>query len=61
MDASDLGAVFAQDDQATRGRWNRVVLASRRWGQVRWAALASSPASDGGKKARSPGRARISR
>ena len=42
-----------------RGRRNRVVLAPRRWRQV--GDDASHHADDGGKKARSPGRSRISR
>ena len=53
------------DERCFRGRQNRVVLTPRRWRQVR--GMASRPnrartsqisADDGGKRARSPGRAR---
>jgi len=52
------GRVGAEDDRHQHGRRSRVVLASRRWGQVR---NVTSDAHDGSKKARFPGRARISR
>jgi hypothetical protein len=50
---------------AACGRRSRVVLTPRRWRQVSWLAMSALtgptrrlPRSDGGKKARSPGRAR---
>src|SRR5229473_109209 len=52
------------DERCCRGRQNRVVLTPRRWCQVRGVASAlpgldkTISASDGGKRARSPGRAR---
>jgi hypothetical protein len=45
----------APDERGLRGRQSRVVLAPRRWCQVR---EVTSLADDGGNKARSPGRAR---
>src|ERR1700730_1753761 len=42
----------------TCGRRSRVVLTPRRWRQVSWEVF---PRSDGGKRARSPGRHEISR
>src|ERR1700731_2952871 len=45
---------LARDERKLRGRRSRVVLAPRRWRQVG----GKYPADDGGKKARSPGRAR---
>jgi hypothetical protein len=50
-DAVDAGG--AKDEGATCGRLSRVVLTPRRWRQV-----GGIPAGDGGKQARSPGRAR---
>src|ERR1700676_4051032 len=44
----------ASDEGAGCGRRSRVVLTPRRWCQVR----RGNPAGDGGKRARSPGRAR---
>jgi len=51
-DATD--ALVSPDERCRRGRQSRVVLTPRRWRQVGgwWSA------SDGGKRARSPGRAR---
>jgi len=51
-DAVDADGAF--DESAWGGRRSRVVLAPRRWRQVG----GKYPADDGGKKARSPGRAR---
>jgi hypothetical protein len=51
-DAMDAGGAF--DESAGGGRRSRVVLTPRRWRQV----LRKCPRDDGGKKARSPGRAR---
>jgi len=56
-----MDAKVMQDEPHLGGRRNRVVLASRRWGQVRSKLLKSGPAGDGSKKARFPGRSRISR
>ena len=52
LDAVDAAALLT--NSACRGRQSRVVLAPRRWRQVG----GRYPADDGGKKARSPGRAR---
>jgi len=49
-----VDAERATDERAQGGRRSRVVLAPRRWRQVVW----KFPCGDGGKKARSPGRAR---
>jgi hypothetical protein len=49
-----MDAGGAKDESATCGRRSRVVLTPRRWRQVG----GSDSASDGGKQARSPGRAR---
>ena len=49
-----MDAQLARDERWRRGRRSRVVLAPRRWRQVREKFLTG----DGGKKARSPGRAR---
>ena len=57
MDAVASGRVFPPDENAVSGRRSRVVLAPRPWRQVG----AKYRADDGGKKRRSPGRARISR
>jgi hypothetical protein len=51
-DAVDVSGALTK--APTRGRRSRVVLTPRRWRQVG----GSNSASDGGKKARSPGRAR---
>jgi hypothetical protein len=51
-DAVDAGGAF--DESAGCGRRSRVVLTPRRWRQALW----KYPRGDGGKKARSPGRAR---
>src|SRR5260370_31062786 len=51
-DAVDAGG--AADESASCGRRSRVVLTPRRWRQVG----GSNSADDGGKRARSPGRAR---
>jgi hypothetical protein len=51
-DAMDAGGAF--DESAGCGRRSRVVLTPRRWCQV----SRKYPLGDGGKKARSPGRAR---
>ena len=48
------GRSSAIDEQRLSGRRSRVVLTPRRWCQV----SRSNPRDDGGKKARSPGRAR---
>jgi hypothetical protein len=53
-DAVDVGC--APDERAACGRRSRVVLTPRRWRQV--GDDASHHAGDGGKQARSPGRAR---
>jgi len=57
MDAVASGRVFPPDENAVSGRRSRVVPAPRPWRQVG----AKYRADDGGKKRRSPGRARISR
>ena len=49
-----MDAMAPQDERRQGGRRSRVVLTPRRWRQVSW----SLPRSDGGKRARSPGRAR---
>jgi hypothetical protein len=49
-----VDAASAIDEQRLRGRRSRVVLTPRRWCQVG----GRNSADDGGKKARSPGRAR---
>jgi hypothetical protein len=52
------------DERCSRGRQNRVVLTPRRWRQVLWSCVGPTglrqnlSADDGGKRARSPGRAR---
>ena len=51
-DAVDAGSAF--DEWCDSGRRSRVVLTPRRWCQVSW----KYPRGDGGKRARSPGRAR---
>jgi hypothetical protein len=51
-----VGAVFAPDENALGGRSSRVVLAPRCWRQV--LEKLTLLRDDGGKKARSPGRAR---
>jgi len=52
--AAASGARKRADEWRNCGRQSRVVLTPRRWRQVR----GNFPANDGGKKARSPGRAR---
>jgi hypothetical protein len=55
MDAAASGAIkYRADEWRSRVRQRRVVLTPRRWRQ----AGGIFPAGDGGKKARSPGRAR---
>jgi hypothetical protein len=54
LERDAVDAKAAHDERRCRGRQNRVVLTPRCWCQVRGA----SSAGDGGKKARSPGRAR---
>src|SRR5665647_2851447 len=49
-----VDAKRARDERARGGRRSRVVLTPRRWREVG----GKYPAGDGGKKARSPGRAR---
>src|SRR5260370_40033007 len=49
-----VDACGARDESAARGRRSRVVLTPRRWRQVG----GGNSADDGGKRARSPGRAR---
>jgi hypothetical protein len=63
LDAMDAGG--AADESATCGRRSRVVLTPRRWRQVSRSAMSALtgltrgyPRGDGGKQARSPGRAR---
>jgi hypothetical protein len=56
VDAAASGAPMARDERRCSGRRSRVVLTPRRWRQV--GDDASHNADDGGKKARSPGRAR---
>jgi hypothetical protein len=51
-DAMDVSVL--PDEQHASGRQSRVVLTPRRWCQALW----MIPRSDGGKQARSPGRAR---
>jgi hypothetical protein len=51
-----VDAAMSKDERAWRGRRSRVVLAPRRWRQVLGKPML--PRDDGGKKARSPGRAR---
>src|SRR5690348_11249093 len=53
MDALAVRAIFRADERGRGGRRSRVVLTPRRWCQAR-----GMIASDRGKKARSPGRAR---
>jgi hypothetical protein len=50
-----VDAMATQDGRRRRGRRSRVVLTPRRWRQV---SRGHSRAGDGGKRARSPGRAR---
>jgi hypothetical protein len=52
-----MDALATQDERRHGGRRNRVVLTPRRWRQGRGVYSAN----DGGKRARSPGRSRISR
>jgi len=47
--------IYRADERRCCGRRNRMVLASRRWGQV----ARDGSRGDGGKQARSPGRVRI--
>jgi len=53
-----MDARTVRDEHRRRGRRSRVVLTPRRWCQVR---RLTKLACDGGKKARSPGRSRITR
>src|SRR5262249_42725118 len=53
MDALAARTISRADERRRRGRRSRVVLTPRRWCQA-----CEMIASDGGKKARSPGRAR---
>jgi hypothetical protein len=57
VEAGCGGRGWADDERPRRGRPSRVVLTPRRWRQVGGVYSAG----DGGKKARSPGRVRISR
>jgi len=56
MAAAATRTIYRADERRWCGRRSRMVLASRRWGQV----ARDGSCGDGGNKARSPGRVRIS-